>query len=161
MKLDRARAELLAQLNREISDKRVIEAIAQVPRERFVLHDLYAAAYDDRPLTIGYGQTISQPLIVAMMTEALALRGDEKVLEVGTGSGYQTAVLSLLAGHVVSTERISQLRESAQRILDELGYRNISLHEAGKKLDGKRMRLMMPSLSLLPLHASPIRCSIN
>ncbi|HAV10270.1 MAG TPA: protein-L-isoaspartate O-methyltransferase [Dehalococcoidia bacterium] len=134
MWLERARDAFLAQLNREISDKRVIEAIMQVPRERFVPVDLYSAAYDDRPLTIGYGQTISQPLIVALMTQALGLHGEERVLEIGTGSGYQTAILSLLAKHVVSTERISQLRESAHHVQDELGYRNIYLVEAGKKL---------------------------
>jgi protein-L-isoaspartate(D-aspartate) O-methyltransferase len=132
--LNRSRDELLTQLNREVNDKRVIEAIMRVPRERFVLVDLYSAAYDDRPLTIGYGQTISQPLIVALMTQALDLHGNEKVLEIGTGSGYQTAILSLLAKHVISTERIPQLRESAQLILAELGYRNISLIEAGKRL---------------------------
>jgi len=127
MALNRARAELLAQLTREIRDKRVIEAIAQVPRERFVLPELYSAAYDDCPLPIGYGQTISQPLIVAMMTEALELKGSEKVLEIGTGSGYQAAILAELAREVISTERLPALAESAKKILKSLGYQNIKI----------------------------------
>ncbi|HEU4760202.1 MAG TPA: protein-L-isoaspartate O-methyltransferase, partial [Dehalococcoidia bacterium] len=89
--LSRARTALLAELATEIKDRRVLGAVAAVPRERFLPEELRAFAYDNRPLPIGYGQTISQPLIVAMMTEALQLAGGEAVLEVGTGSGYQAA----------------------------------------------------------------------
>jgi protein-L-isoaspartate(D-aspartate) O-methyltransferase len=86
------------------------------------------------PLGIGFGQTISQPFIVALMTQALGLKGEEKVLELGTGSGYQAAILAELAKWVVSVERIQQLAESARRILEELGYKNIEIHVAEKDL---------------------------
>jgi len=88
-------------LRAHVSDERVLEAFRRVPREAFVPPELRARAYNDSPLPIGQGQTISQPLVVAIMLELLALRGDEKVLEVGTGSGYQAALLSLLARQVV------------------------------------------------------------
>src|SRR3989304_7529984 len=90
-----ARDDLVRHLRRDISDERVLNAFARVPRERFVPVELQRYAYEDRPLPIGQGQTISQPLMVAIMTQALALRGDEKVLEIGTGSGYQAALLRL------------------------------------------------------------------
>ncbi|MFC1905765.1 protein-L-isoaspartate(D-aspartate) O-methyltransferase, partial [Chloroflexota bacterium] len=106
---------------------KVLSAMATVPRELFVPPELSRSAYDNRPLSIGFGQTISQPLIVAMMTEALELKGSEKVLELGTGSGYQTAILAELAKWVISLERISQLAESAKKILDKLGYTNIEI----------------------------------
>jgi len=92
-----ARAGLVKHLSCEIRDKRVLAAMSRVPRERFVPSPLRAEAYNDRPLPIGYGQTISQPLIIAVMTGALELTGGEKVLEIGTGSGYQTAILAELA----------------------------------------------------------------
>lgn len=132
--LQRARDRLLAELAVEIKDRRVLDAVARVPREMFVPPDLHRFAYENRPLPIGFGQTISQPMIVAMMTEALMLKGDEAVLEVGTGSGYQAAVLSLLARHVVSVERVRPLAESAQRTLRELGYDNVEVHTAGDRL---------------------------
>jgi len=93
-----ARASLIEHLSTEIKDERVLVAMARVPRERFVLPEMRHLAYEDRPLPIGFEQTISQPFIVALMTEALGLTGSEKVLEVGTGSGYQAAILAELAG---------------------------------------------------------------
>ncbi len=132
--LSRTKTALLAELAQEISDRQVLEAIANVPRERFVPEELRQFAYENRPLRIGHGQTISQPLIVAMMTQALSLRGDEKLLEVGTGSGYQAALLSHLAGEVVSVERVPELAERATHVLAELGYANVSVHAAGETL---------------------------
>jgi protein-L-isoaspartate(D-aspartate) O-methyltransferase len=108
--------------------------MAHVPRELFVSPDYYYAAYEDMPLGIGFGQTISQPFIVALMTRALKLKGDEKVLELGTGSGYQTAILAELAKRVVSIERIPQLAESARRVLSQLGYKNVEIHTASESL---------------------------
>lgn len=132
--LSRTKTALLAELAQEISDRQVLEAIANVPRERFVPEELRQFAYENRPLRIGHGQTISQPLIVAMMTQALSLRGDEKLLEVGTGSGYQAALLSHLAREVVSVERVPELAERASHVLAELGYANVSVHAAGETL---------------------------
>jgi len=132
--LEKARDRLLAELAVEIRDRRVLEAIARVPREMFVPDDARPFAYDNRPLSIGYGQTISQPQIVAMMTAALMLQGDESVLEVGTGSGYQAALLSLLAARVVTVERVRPLAESAERTLRELGYANVEVHTADDRL---------------------------
>jgi protein-L-isoaspartate(D-aspartate) O-methyltransferase len=131
---NRARAALLADLAKEIKDRRVVDAMGQVPRELFVPEELQASAYENMPLPIGFGQTISQPLIVALMTEALLLRGDEKVLEIGTGSGYQTAVLSKLADHVVSVERIAALAERATAMLGGHGYTNFEVHTGGDVL---------------------------
>lgn len=114
-------------LDRGIDDPRVLEAMARVPRERFVLSDQFADAYADRALPIEYGQTISQPFIVGLMSQALALSGREHVLEVGTGSGYQAAVLAELAHDVVSIERHAPLSEQAAAVLGGLGYNNIQL----------------------------------
>ena len=102
---------------------RVVDAFRAVPRHRFVPDDVSSFAYVDDPLPIGFGQTISQPTVVAMMTEALALRGDERVLEIGTGSGYQAAILSMLCREVYSIERVVPLADQARRTLQELGYR--------------------------------------
>ncbi len=132
--LERAKGELLTELRRDIRDERVLAAIASVPREKFVPDELRGFAYENRPLPIGHGQTISQPLIVAMMTEALALQGTEKVLEVGTGSGYQAAVLAELAGQVITVERIVPLAERAAGVLADLGYENVRVHVAGDGL---------------------------
>ena len=132
--LEAPRSQLIKHLNREINDKRVIEAISHVPRELFVPPSAYSYAYDDRPLSIGYQQTISQPYIVALMTEAMNIQESDRVLELGTGSGYQTAILAELAAKVVSTERIPQLVDSATRVLDSLGYTNIEIHPAGETL---------------------------
>ena len=132
--LERARENLLKYLEYEIADKRVIEAMKRVPREAFVSQEQYQAAYDDRPLGIGFGQTISQPFIVALMVQALELRGDEKVLELGTGSGYEAAILAELARKVVTVECIPELAESAKQVLDKLGYSNIEVHVADRTL---------------------------
>ena len=134
MDFEAARAGLVSNLSAEIRDKRVLLAMARVPRECFVLPEQRPLAYDDRPLPIGSNQTISQPLIVALMTEALKLNGSEKVLEVGTGSGYQAAILAELVRCVVTTERLPDLAESAKKVLGSLGYANIRVHVAGETL---------------------------
>ncbi|OAG27199.1 protein-L-isoaspartate(D-aspartate) O-methyltransferase [Thermodesulfatator autotrophicus] len=110
---------------RGIKDPRVLAAMLKVPRHLFVEEALKDQAYGDYPLPIGEGQTISQPYIVALMTEALELKGPEKVLEVGTGSGYQAAILAELARWVYSIERYSSLARRAKRILESLGYNNV------------------------------------
>jgi protein-L-isoaspartate(D-aspartate) O-methyltransferase len=112
---------------RDIENAQVLRAMGVVPREEFVPSMLRPWAYMDRPLLIGYEQTISQPYIVALMTQALGLEGDERVLEVGTGSGYQTAVLAELCAEVYSIERIARLSHRAAATLHRLGYRNIHL----------------------------------
>ena len=114
-------------ISRGIKDARVLDTMRKVPRHRFVEEALYSQAYNDHPLPIGDKQTISQPYMVALMTEALDLRGPEKVLEIGTGSGYQTAILAELAEKIYSIERIRTLSNKAQRILDDLGYFNVVL----------------------------------
>ncbi|MGE5530255.1 MAG: protein-L-isoaspartate(D-aspartate) O-methyltransferase [Patescibacteria group bacterium] len=108
-----------------ITDARVLAALAKVPRERFLPPDYRMLAGCNRPLPIGHGQTISQPYIVALMTELLDLQGGEKVLEVGTGSGYQTAILAELAGEVLTVEVVAPLAALARETLSELGYGNI------------------------------------
>ena len=111
-----------------IRDPEVLRAMAEVPREKFLPERLQASADEDRPLPIGFGQTISQPFIVAYMTERLGLTGRERVLEVGTGSGYQTAVLARLAGRVYSIEMVAPLADRARALLlDELGLGNVEL----------------------------------
>ncbi|MCM8803823.1 MAG: protein-L-isoaspartate(D-aspartate) O-methyltransferase, partial [Candidatus Omnitrophica bacterium] len=107
---------------RGIKDKKVISAFLKIPREEFVPEGLKEYAYDDRPLSIGEGQTISQPYIVALMTESLQLKGNEKVLEIGTGSGYQSAIIAEIGCQVYSVERIEILAERAKNILKKLGY---------------------------------------
>ncbi|MEE9121931.1 MAG: protein-L-isoaspartate(D-aspartate) O-methyltransferase [Syntrophobacteria bacterium] len=114
-------------VSRGIKDTRVLETMRKVPRHRFVEEALVSQAYNDHPLPIGEKQTISQPYMVALMTEALELQGDEKVLEIGTGSAYQTAILAELAEKIYSIERIRPLSIKARRILDELGYFNVVL----------------------------------
>jgi protein-L-isoaspartate(D-aspartate) O-methyltransferase len=110
---------------RGIKDKRILDAMMKVPRHLFVEEGLWHQAYGDFPLPIGDGQTISQPYIVALMTEALQLAGDDKVLEIGTGSGYQAAILAELTTHLFSIERISSMASKARKTLDELGYANV------------------------------------
>ncbi len=112
---------------RGVSDPNVLSAMRTVPRHAFVRPDDIYQAYDDRPLPIGYDQTISQPYIVAFMTEALALKPNSKVLEIGTGSGYQAAVCAEIAAEVYTIEIIKGLAESAEKRLKELGYRNVSV----------------------------------
>ncbi len=113
-----------------ISDPSVLEALRQVPRHLFVPDAYVGRAYDDRPLPIGYGQTISQPYIVALMTEALDLEAGDKVLEVGTGSGYQAAVLAELVSEVHTIEIIGALAERAAEALARLGYDHVSVRHA-------------------------------
>lgn len=115
-------------IRRDIRDQRVLEAMRNVPRHAFVPPEHRHIAYGDGPLPIGSGQTISQPYIVALMTQLLNLKGDEKVLEVGTGSGYQAAVLAYLAQEVHSIERHTSLAEQAEFTLSELGYGNVHVH---------------------------------
>ncbi len=110
---------------RRIKDPRVLAAMEEVPRHPFVPPHLVDRAYDDGPLPIGDGQTISQPYIVAAMTEALELSGKEKVLEIGTGSGYQAAILSRLCSEVVTVERIAALSDAARLRVEALGYGNV------------------------------------
>jgi protein-L-isoaspartate(D-aspartate) O-methyltransferase len=117
-------------VRRGILDKRVLTAMGNVPREKFVSQESEKDAYGDYPLSIGEGQTISQPYMVAIMTECLELKGTEKVLELGTGSGYQTAILAELAHSVISIERIPALAEQARLRLNELGYKNIQVISA-------------------------------
>src|ERR1700680_2126120 len=123
-----ARRTMLEELvRRGIRSSRVLTAIERVPRQLFLAPDVDPLAYADRAVPIGFGQTISQPYIVALMTEALQLTGVEHVLEIGTGSGYQTAILAELAATVVSVERHAELSRKAALALAECGYRNIML----------------------------------
>jgi len=128
--------ELFRKLLRNIPSETVIRAMEQVPRELFVPQDSRHMAYLDLPLSIGEGQTISQPYVVAMMTEAMELSGGDRVLEIGTGSGYQTAILSALTprGRVVTMERVPALMQQARQRLEELGYRNVEVQLAGSSL---------------------------
>jgi protein-L-isoaspartate(D-aspartate) O-methyltransferase len=112
-------------VRRGITDERVLEAMRRVPRHRFVEEGLQHRAYGDHPLPIGEEQTISQPYIVGLMTSLLELTGGEKVLDVGTGSGYQTAVLAELSRRVCSIERLPRLAERARKLLESLGYANV------------------------------------
>jgi protein-L-isoaspartate(D-aspartate) O-methyltransferase len=114
---------------RDVDDARVLEAMRAVPRHRFVPADLASSAYEDRPLAIGHGQTISQPYIVAYMTELLAVAPHHRVLEIGTGSGYQAAVLAKLAKEVYTIEIVSELAREAARTLKELGFANVHVRE--------------------------------
>lgn len=113
---------------RGIHNPRLLSALRRIPRHWFVPAHLRDWAYEDGPLAIGQGQTISQPYMVAAMTDLLALRGDERVLEIGTGSGYQAAVLGEMARVVHTIERIPELAEHARTLLDEMGYENIFVH---------------------------------
>lgn len=112
---------------RGISDSRILRVMGSVPREKFVPKELRNSAYDDRPLPIGYGQTISQPFIVAFMTEQLQPKKSQRVLEIGTGSGYQAAVLSELVAEVYTIEIVRPLAQRAEAVLRELGYKNVQV----------------------------------
>lgn len=116
--------------SRDIDDPRVLDAMNRVPREAFVLDEDRSAAYDDHAMSIGHAQTISQPYTVAFMCQAAQLTGDEKVLEIGTGSGYGAAVLSLLSREVYTVERIPELTEQARRRLEAMGYDNVHVATA-------------------------------
>jgi protein-L-isoaspartate(D-aspartate) O-methyltransferase len=115
-------------LGRDIRDARVLEALRSVPRHLFISPEYAVHAYADSPLPIGNEQTISQPYIVALMTQLLNLQGGEKVLEIGTGSGYQAAILGFLAGEVHSVERIPPLARRAEATLRQIGIRNVAVH---------------------------------
>jgi protein-L-isoaspartate(D-aspartate) O-methyltransferase len=134
MDYEASRNRLVKKLSAEIKDKQVLAAMSRIPRELFVPPGYRHLAYEDRPLPIGFEQTISQPLIVGLMTEALELNGSEKVLEIGTGSGYQTAILAELVESVISVERLQQLAEPAENLLYGIGYGNIDIHVAGETL---------------------------
>ena len=127
MNLKIAKEQLLKSLKKEIRDKRTLVAMSNVSRERFVPYANRHLAYENIPLYIGHGQTISQPLMVALMTDALELKSSDRVLEIGTGSGYQAAILSQLADDVISVERIPFLAERAKSLLLKLGYFNIEV----------------------------------
>jgi len=115
-------------LTRDIYDPMVIEAMRTIPRHAFVNPDYHEMAYTDGPLPIGNGQTISQPYIVALMTQLLELKGDEVVLEIGTGSGYQAAILAMITNHVHTIERHEDLAKRAEQIFQELSISNIDVH---------------------------------
>ena len=129
-RFDEKRLEMVSsQIERRgLNEPRLLQALRSVPRHRFVPLDVQEHAYDDGPLPIGSGQTISQPYIVALMTSLAALKGDENVLEIGSGSGYQAAVLSCLAKSVHTIERHAALAGWSGSILEELGYKNVSVH---------------------------------
>jgi protein-L-isoaspartate(D-aspartate) O-methyltransferase len=115
-------------LGRDIRDLRVLEAMRNVPRHLFIAPEYAVHAYADSPLPIGNDQTISQPYIVALMTQLLNLQGGEKVLEIGTGSGYQAAILGFIAGEVHTVERIAPLAHQAEAILRQIGMKNVIVH---------------------------------
>lgn len=127
-----ARERMVAEqvAGRGVADGRVLDAMRRVPRHRFVEEALQERAYGDYPLPIGEGQTISQPFMVGRMTELLRLTGREKVLEIGTGSGYQAAVLSLCAARVCTVERLPRIAARARQLLEELGYANVWVRTA-------------------------------
>lgn len=127
---DKARRKMVSEqiVRRGITDKKVLDVMCKVPRHRFVSTDLAREAYNDTPLPIGRDQTISQPYIVASMTEQLQPDSSKSVLEIGTGSGYQTAVLAELFDTVVTVEYFEELSQAAQSVLKDLGYKNISFH---------------------------------
>jgi protein-L-isoaspartate(D-aspartate) O-methyltransferase len=135
---------------RGIGDERVLAAMREVPRDRFVPARLRDHAYDDSALPIGDEQTISQPWVVAAICQALALQGSERVLEIGTGSGYSAAVLALLAAEVVSLERIPRLGEAARETLAELGFQNVEVVIA----DGSRGWAQRGPYEAIAVHAA-------
>ena len=129
MDYNRLREEMVKKqlIARGIKDGKVLEVFRRLKREKFVPPEVQKDAYEDFPLPIGEGQTISQPYMVALMTQCLELRGEERVLEIGTGSGYQTAVLAELAKEVYSVERINSLAQRTGKLLRKLGYTNIRI----------------------------------
>jgi len=133
-----------------IGDERVLAAMREVPREAFVPERVRNRAYDDGALPIGHGQTVSQPWVVAAICEGLELTGDEEVLEIGTGSGYSTAILALLARNVRSIELVDELAERAAATLAELGYSNVAV-EAG---DGSGEVTPPQSVDAIAVHAA-------
>ena len=148
------RAEMVAQQieRRGVTDPRLLDAMRTVPRHMFVPEDLQSMAYDDCPLAIGNGQTISQPYIVALMTQLLRLQGEENVLEIGTGSGYQAAILSRLAKSIHTVERFASLASRARRVLSSLHYENVFVHTQDGSLG---MPEAAPYQSILVTAAAP------
>ncbi|MDD5604398.1 MAG: protein-L-isoaspartate(D-aspartate) O-methyltransferase [Dehalococcoidales bacterium] len=132
------RAEMVANLESRLHNPQVIAAISRVPRHLFVPSYIRDSAYEDSPLPIGYGQTISQPYIVALMTSELALKKYDKVLEIGTGSGYQAAILAELTDKVFTVERIPDIAKQAAERLSMLGYKNIEVKIAAGELGWKQ-----------------------
>ncbi|MDP3142851.1 MAG: protein-L-isoaspartate(D-aspartate) O-methyltransferase [Candidatus Omnitrophota bacterium] len=132
MDFQRLRERMVAEQlsSRGIRDERVLKAMLKVPRHEFISNEHQDSAYADYPLAIGEGQTISQPYIVALMTEALQLKGEEKVLEIGAGSGYQAAILAELVQEVYSVERIKSLADNTTALLKKMGYGNINIKVA-------------------------------
>ncbi len=125
---------MLAGIRSEVTDERVLRAFEDVPREQFVPQEDAHLAYEDSPLSIGEGQTISQPLIVALMIDALELRRTDRVLELGTGSGYQAALISQIADEVITVERIPSLADSARDRLQDAGYSRVEVVDAAGEL---------------------------
>ncbi len=132
--LERAKSRLFAALRSRVPYGRIVDTMERVPRELFVPESRRHLSYEDVPLPIGDGQTVSQPHIVAIMTHALELKEGDSVLELGTGSGYQAAILSLLTRQVLSVERIPSLAERAIGLLSSLGYANVEVRPAGSVL---------------------------
>ena len=156
------RVMIRTQLQRRgITDQRVLQAMREVPRHAFVPPEWRHEAYSDRPLPIADDQTISQPYMVAIMTQSLALQGHEHVLEVGTGSGYQAAVLSRLAAQVYTIEYFPDLAERARAILQHLGYANVQVTPAMAVLASRPLRLTMAFSLLLRHRMCPNPCSRN
>ena len=143
--------------NRDITDQRVLDAMRSVPRHIFVPPGSRATAYADFPVPIGHGQTISQPYMVAFMTQALCLSGPEKVLEIGTGSGYQTAVLSVLTATVYTVERIPALAAVAERAIGSLGLTNVFFRTGDGGPAGQKRLPLTASSSRLPPRLFPRR----
>ena len=132
--LERAKSRLFAALRSRVPYGRIVDTMERVPRELFVPESRRHLSYEDTPIPIGDGQTVSQPHIVAIMTHALELKEGDSVLELGTGSGYQAAILSLLTRQVLSVERIPSLAERAIGLLSSLGYANVEVRPAGSVL---------------------------
>lgn len=129
-KFERARKQMVKSqiVRRGLRDERLLAAFESVPRHLFVPEEYRYSAYDDSPLPIGFSQTISQPYIVALMTDLLKLKGDERVLEIGTGSGYQAAILGMMAKEVHTVEYLPELATASAKLLKELGFDNIHVH---------------------------------
>jgi len=132
--LNEQKQRLLSHLRRDIPNERVLQAMERVPREAFIPEASRHLAYEDIPLPIGEGQTISQPLIVALMISALNLKQTDRVLELGAGSGYQAAILSLLSREVITIERLPALANAAQAALTSQGYHNVTVRHSGEDL---------------------------
>ena len=132
--LDISQQGMMDDLSSRIKDRRVLDAFARTPREAFVPMVSREFVYRDHPLPIGFGQTISQPYIVALMLQALSLNGSESVLEVGTGSGYQTAILAQLAARIVTVERVPELARDARVRLEKLGFGNVRVESVEGQL---------------------------